>query len=89
MIDTHADSRHPAAGGALGRRVFLGRAAGLGAGRCSESSSACAFGSTAACEAAGADGALGAAPATLGEEPDDGLPAAPGTGLRRRPAGAG
>ena len=31
MIDTHADSRHPAAGGALSRRAFLGRAAGLGA----------------------------------------------------------
>ena len=31
MTDTHADSRQPAAGGALSRRAFLGRAASLGA----------------------------------------------------------
>ena len=31
MIDRHADSRQPAAGGALSRRAFLGRAASLGA----------------------------------------------------------
>ena len=31
MIDTHADSRHPAASGALSRRAFLGPAASLGA----------------------------------------------------------
>ena len=30
MIDTHADSRPPAAGGAVSRRAFLGRAACLG-----------------------------------------------------------
>ena len=30
MIDTHADSRQPAAGGALSRRAFLGRTASLG-----------------------------------------------------------